>query len=43
VNVRVIQESLGHGSLRTTQAYAHLTAEVRVAARDPINRLLEGF
>lgn len=40
---RTIQVYLGHGSLRTTQMYTHLTQEVHQAARDPINRLMEGF
>jgi site-specific recombinase XerD len=40
---RTIQVYLGHRSLRTTQIYTHLTQQVHRAARDPINRLMEGF
>jgi site-specific recombinase XerD len=43
VNVRLIQVYLGHTSARTTQGYTHLTPEVRQAAVDPINRLLQGL
>lgn len=41
VNLRLIQEYLGHSSLRTTAVYTHLTREIRDAARDPINRLMQ--
>lgn len=41
VNLRIIQEYLGHSSLRTTAVYLHLTREIRDAARDPINRLMQ--
>jgi site-specific recombinase XerD len=40
VNLRLIQEYLGHSSLRTTVVYTHLTREIH-AARDPINRLMQ--
>jgi integrase/recombinase XerD len=43
VNLRLIQVYLGHTSARTTQAYTHLTAEVRQTAVDPINRLMRGL
>jgi len=41
VNLRIIQENLGHGSARTTQIYTHLTAEVRAAVMNPLNTLMK--
>jgi site-specific recombinase XerD len=41
VNLRLIQEYLGHSSPRTTAIYAHLTRQIREAARDPVNRLMQ--
>jgi site-specific recombinase XerD len=41
VNLRIIQENLGHRSPRTTQIYTHLTAEVRAALTDPLNQLMQ--
>jgi site-specific recombinase XerD len=43
VNLRVIQHYLGHRSPKTTTVYAHLTAEVRDSAREPLNRLMDGL
>lgn len=40
VNLRLIQEYLGHSSSRTTELYTHLTREIRDAALDPINQLV---
>jgi site-specific recombinase XerD len=41
VNLRLIQEFLGHRSARTTQIYTHLTAKAEVMACDTINRIME--
>lgn len=40
VNLRIIQESLGHLSARTTQIYTHLTKEARDAVIHPLNELM---
>jgi site-specific recombinase XerD len=41
VNLRLIQESLGHRSARSTQIYTHLTQEIRAALTDPLNQLMQ--
>ena len=41
VNLRIIQENLGHGSARTTQIYTHLTQEARDAVIHPLNELMK--
>jgi site-specific recombinase XerD len=43
VNLRIIQENLGHGSARTTQVYTHLTREVKATLTDPLNQLMKGL
>jgi integrase/recombinase XerD len=43
VNLRLIQENLGHRSPRTTALYTHLTREVRATITDPLNQLMAGL
>lgn len=43
VNLRIIQEALGHRSARTTQIYTHLTQEVRATLADPLTQLVDGL
>jgi site-specific recombinase XerD len=40
VNLRLIQENLGHRSPRTTALYTHMTQEVRATITDPLNQLM---
>lgn len=40
VNLRLIQEALGHTSPQTTAIYTHLTRELRDATLNPINDLM---
>ena len=41
VNLRLIQEFLGHKSTHTTQIYTHLTARAESMAAETINRIME--
>jgi site-specific recombinase XerD len=41
VNLRLIQEYLGHRSARSTQIYTHLTREARDAIVIPLNQLMQ--
>jgi integrase/recombinase XerD len=41
VNLRIIQENLGHRSARTTQIYTHLTEQARASIVDPLNELMK--
>ena len=41
VNLRLIQDALGHTSPKTTAIYTHLTRELRDAALQPINGLMQ--
>jgi site-specific recombinase XerD len=40
VNLRLIQDILGHRSPRTTALYTHLTREVRATVTDPLDQLM---
>lgn len=41
VNLRIIQEILGHRSARTTQIYTHLTQEIRDAIKESLNHIMQ--
>jgi len=43
VDLRIIQGYLGHSSPKTTSLYTHLTPEVRMATRNPVERLMDGL
>jgi site-specific recombinase XerD len=43
VNLRQIQENLGHNSPQTTALYTHLTAQAFQQTKEVINKLMEGL
>ena len=40
VNIRIIQQCLGHQSVRTTERYSHVTVNAEVAALNVVNKLM---
>ena len=40
VNIRIIQQCLGHQSIRTTERYSHVTVNAEVAALNVVNKLM---
>ena len=40
VNLRLIQEYLGHSTPKTTAIYTHLTSRAQINARETINKLM---
>ena len=43
MSLRLIQEILGHQSLRTTQIDTHLTPDVQATLTDPLTDLMHGL
>jgi site-specific recombinase XerD len=43
VNLRIIQNILGHATPATTAVYTHLTQQVRDSVAAPINHLMTGL
>jgi site-specific recombinase XerD len=41
VNLRLIQDLLGHKSPKTTAVYTHLTPQVRATLNDPIREIMK--
>jgi integrase/recombinase XerD len=41
INLRIIQDHLGHRSARSTQLYTHLTPQVRDSLINPLNQLMK--
>lgn len=41
INLKIIQENLGHSSARSTQLYTHLTRQIRKTLTEPLNQLMQ--